>query len=78
MAMANSGGASTGSQFFVVVGEDARFLNNNFSILGRVISGQDTLEAIVAIPTTNTPGTNERSRPTQTVYIEGIEISSSD
>lgn len=74
VAMANSGGASTGSQFFVVVGEDARFLNNTFSVLGRVITGKDTLEAIEAIPTTNTPGTNERSRPTQTVYIEGIEI----
>lgn len=74
VAMANTGGASTGSQFFIVVGEDARFLNNTFSVLGRVISGQETLEAIAAVSTTNTPGTNERSRPTQTVYIETIEI----
>lgn len=74
VAMANSGGGTTGSQFFIVVGDDARFLNNTFSVLGRVIGGQEALDAIEQITTTNTPGTNERSRPTETVYIEGIEI----
>jgi len=74
VAMANAGGGSTGSQFFIVVGDDARFLNNTFSLLGNVISGQETLAAIEAVPTTNTPGTRERSRPTETVYIESVEI----
>lgn len=78
VAMENSGGGTTGSQFFIVVGDDARFLNNTFSVLGHVISGQETLDAIEQVPTTNTPGTNERSRPTETVYIESIEIAAPD
>ena len=72
--MANSGAATTGSQFFIVVGDNARVLNNTFNVLGRVVSGQETLDAIEAVPTSVTPGTNERSRPLETVYIEGIEI----
>lgn len=78
VAMANAGGGSTGSQFFIVVGDDARFLNNTFSLLGRVISGQEVLEAIEIVPTTNTPGTSERSRPTESVYIERVEITNGD
>jgi peptidyl-prolyl cis-trans isomerase B (cyclophilin B) len=74
VAMANSGGATTGSQFFIVVGDNARVLNNSFNVLGRVASGQETIDAIEAVPTSVTPGTNERSRPLETVYIEGIEI----
>jgi peptidylprolyl isomerase len=74
VAMANAGGGSTGSQFFIVVGDDARVLNNTFNVLGRVASGQDTLDAIEAVPTSVAPGTNERSRPAETVYIETIEI----
>ena len=34
-----------------------------------------TLDAIEAVPTSVAPGTNERSRPVETVYIESIEIS---
>ncbi len=63
VAMANSGGATTGSQFFIVVGDNARVLNNTFNVLGRVVSGRETLDAIEAVPTSVTPGTNERSRP---------------
>ena len=74
VAMANAGSRSTGSQFFIVVGDDARVLNNTFNALGRVVSGQETLDAIESLPTSVTPGSNERSRPTETVYIEGIEI----
>ncbi|MGH8928795.1 MAG: peptidylprolyl isomerase [Acidimicrobiia bacterium] len=74
VAMANAGSRTTGSQFFIVVGDDARVLTNTFSILGRVVSGEETIEAIEAVPTTASPGTNERSRPTETVYIESITI----
>ncbi len=74
VAMANAGGRTTGSQFFIVVGDNARVLNNTFNVLGRVVSGQETLDAIEAVPTSVAPGTNERSRPIQTVYIETIEI----
>ena len=74
VAMANAGSGTTGSQFFIVVGDNARVLNNTFSVLGRVVSGQETLDAIESVPTSVAPGTNERSRPTQTVYIERIEV----
>lgn len=74
VAMANAGARSTGSQFFIVVGEDARVLNNAFSILGRVVGGQQTLDAITAVPTSVSPGSSERSRPNETVYVESIEI----
>ncbi|MGQ0848857.1 MAG: peptidylprolyl isomerase [Actinomycetota bacterium] len=74
VAMANAGRGTTGSQFFIVVGDDAKVLTNSFSILGRVVEGQSTLETITAIPTELSPGTNERSRPTETIYIEVIEI----
>ena len=56
---------TTGSQFFIVVGDNARVLNNTFNVLGRVVSGQETLDAIEAVPTSVAPGTNERSRPTR-------------
>jgi cyclophilin family peptidyl-prolyl cis-trans isomerase len=75
VAMANAGGGTTGSQFFVVVGDNARVLNNTFNVLGRVVSSQETLDAIEAVPTSVAPGTSERSRPVETVYIESIEIS---
>ena len=74
VAMANAGGGTTGSQFFVVVGDDARVLNNTFNVLGRVGSGQETLDAIEAVSTAAAPGSNERSRPLEAVYIESIEI----
>jgi peptidylprolyl isomerase len=74
VAMANRGGGTTGSQFFIVIGGDAAVLNNTFNLLGRVVSSQETLDAIEAVPTTIAPGSNERSRPTETVYIESIEI----
>jgi len=74
VAMANAGAGTTGSQFFVVVGDNARVLNSTFNLLGRVVSGKETLDAIEVVPTAVSSGSNERSRPTQTVYIEGIEI----
>ena len=74
VAMANRGSRSTGSQFFVVTGDDGQFLTNNFNVLGTVTSGQETIERIMAIPTAPAPGSDERSRPLESVYIESITI----
>jgi len=74
VAMANRGSRSTGSQFFVVAGDDGQFLTSNFNVLGSVIDGQDSIERIMALPTGIAPGTNEKSRPLETVYIESITI----
>ncbi|MFQ5522326.1 MAG: peptidylprolyl isomerase [Acidimicrobiia bacterium] len=74
VAMANSGAGSTGSQFFVVIGDDARHLTNAFNVLGRVVSGEDTLDRIAAVPTRAAPGSVEESLPLETVYIESVTI----
>lgn len=74
VAMANSGRGTTGSQFFVVIGEQASALTNSFNVLGRVTSGEEALELIGAVPTATRPNSVERSLPLETVYIEGIDI----
>jgi cyclophilin family peptidyl-prolyl cis-trans isomerase len=76
--MANRGSRSTGSQFAVVVGEDGRFLTNNFNVLGMVSSGQEAIDRIMEVPTATSPGTVERSLPLETVYIESITIDVAD
>ncbi|MGH8959515.1 MAG: peptidylprolyl isomerase [Acidimicrobiia bacterium] len=75
VAMSNSGGGTGGSHFFIVIGPDARVLTNTFSVLGTVTEGQDTIDEIVSIPRSPAIGSNERSRPTETVYIESVTFS---
>ncbi len=74
VAMANRGSRSTGSQFFIVIGENGRFLTPSFNVLGRVVSGDDVLDRIEAVPTRQPPGSTERSLPVETVYIESVTI----
>jgi cyclophilin family peptidyl-prolyl cis-trans isomerase len=74
VAMANRGSGTTGSQFFVVLGTDARALGNTFSVLGRVTAGEETLQRIAGVPTAVQSGSAERSRPLETVYIEDVVI----
>ena len=76
--MAKVGSRSTGSKFFVVSGEDGRFLTNNFNVLGRVTSGQETIDRIMEVPTATAPGSSEQSRPLESVYIESITIDIAD
>lgn len=74
VAMANAGRGTTGSQFFIVVGEAAAVLTNQFNVLGRVVAGEDTLASIEAVPTATRPAAREQSLPLETVYVESIEI----
>ena len=74
VAMANAGRGTTGSQFFVVVGDDASVLLPQYNVLGRVIGGDETLDAIAAVPTATRPGSREQSLPLESVYIESIDI----
>ncbi len=74
VAMANAGRGSTGSQFFIVTGAEAAGLSNSFTVIGTVVSGDEALDAITAVPTIAPPGRTERSKPTETVYIESITI----
>lgn len=74
VAMYNSGRGTTGSQFFIVVGDKAQALNPTFNLLGEVIAGTDTLQRISRVPLTRQAATVEESRPLETVYLEKVEI----
>lgn len=74
VAMANRGRGTTGSQFFIVLGDRAQVLTSQFNILGRVIDGFETLDAIAGVELTTRPNTNERSLPLETVYIDRVTI----
>lgn len=78
VAMHSRGARSTGSQFMVITGDDGRFLTNQFNVLGTVSSGQDTIDAIMEVPTATASGSAEESRPLETVYIESIDIEVAD
>ena len=74
VAMANRGARSTGSQFFIVIGEDAVHLTPTFNVVGRVVEGGETLDRMAAVDTATAPGSVEQSLPLETVYIESIDI----
>lgn len=73
VAMANAGRGTTGSQFFIVSGPEAAALSATFNVLGTVIGGSDAVEAIQTVPVIRGV-TREVSSPTETVYIDSIEI----
>jgi cyclophilin family peptidyl-prolyl cis-trans isomerase len=64
---------STGSQFFIVDGSQGAILSPTFNVIGRVVSGMDTVERIAAIETIRGV-TREESKPTETAYVESIRI----
>ncbi|MDF2730067.1 MAG: Peptidylprolyl isomerase [Acidimicrobiia bacterium] len=76
--MDNVGRGTTGSQFFVLTGEAASALNPQFNLLGEVVSGEVTLEAIAGVETAVRPGSTEQSLPLETVYIERATVDVTD
>jgi len=71
LAMANAGPNSTGSQFFIMIGDSG--LPPLYSAFGSVIDGFATLDAIASLPL----GPNSRgevSVPLETVYIESVTV----
>jgi cyclophilin family peptidyl-prolyl cis-trans isomerase len=71
LAMANSGPNTTGSQFFIMLGDAP--LPPDYSVLGTVVEGFGVLDLFAAIPL----GTNafgELSVPLETLYIEKVTI----
>jgi peptidyl-prolyl cis-trans isomerase B (cyclophilin B) len=63
---------TSGSQFFVVTGEDAQ-LPAEYALLGRVTAGQDVVDAIGVVPTfQGDPATQDR--PRQPVVIQKVTI----
>lgn len=71
MAKGSAEAAGTsGSQFFIVIGQDAG-LPPDYAIIGKVIKGQEVAEKIGALPIEN--GATD-GRPVDTVYIEKVTI----
>lgn len=68
LAMANSGPNTNGCQFFITVAP-ADHLNGNYSIFGKVVSGQDIADAI-----SNVPRDEANDKPKTPVTIKAIAI----
>lgn len=68
LAMANSGPATNGSQFFITTSKPT-YLNGKHTIFGEVVKGYEVVEAISKVPR------GPRDRPMQDVVIENIAIS---
>lgn len=64
---------SAGSQFFIVHGEHAEFLDGQYTVFGRVEQGLDVLDEIAAVDTEFGAG-GERSVPKQRIEIQRIDI----
>jgi peptidyl-prolyl cis-trans isomerase A (cyclophilin A) len=67
LAMANSGPNSNGSQFFITVAA-TDWLTRRHTMFGEVVSGQDVVEKISAVPRDN------RDRPKTPVVMNKVSI----
>jgi cyclophilin family peptidyl-prolyl cis-trans isomerase len=70
LAMANAGPNTNGSQFFIVTAESTPWLDGNHTNFGRVIAGQDVVDALGAIAT----GANDRPVAEQRINSLTIEV----
>lgn len=67
VAMANSGPDSNKSQFFIAYGKQPH-LDGKYTIFGKLIDGNDTLEAMEKVPV------NEKNRPLQEIKLIKVTI----
>jgi len=69
LAMANAGPNTNGSQFFIVTADATPWLDGAHTGFGRVIDGEDVVEALGTTPT----GPGDRPRETQRLISVRIE-----
>lgn len=76
IAMANAGPDTNGSQFFIIISsfDDPRLeeMNGQYTVIGKVINGFDTLTQIANIPVQEEDG--NKYRPTEEIVINNAEI----
>ena len=60
---------SAGSQFFIVL-NDSRFLDNQYTVFGRVVNGMDVIDKIAALPTIQ----NDQPQDPNMAKINSIKI----
>jgi cyclophilin family peptidyl-prolyl cis-trans isomerase len=72
VAMANAGPNTNGSQFFIMLENTP--LPPNYTIFGRVIAGQEVVDAIGDTPTRRGAG-GENSTPAEPLVIEKVTVS---
>jgi cyclophilin family peptidyl-prolyl cis-trans isomerase len=75
VAMANAGPGTTGSQFFIMF-QDVDWLEPQYTIIGEVTSGLETLEQIAAVPlgTSASSPDSAASTPLESVYIVSVSV----
>jgi len=71
LAMANSGVNTNGSQFFIMTKDTP--LPKNYTIFGKLVSGDNVLQRIAETPVTTSP-MGEVSQPTEKVLITNVTI----
>ncbi len=76
LAMANAGPNTNGSQFFIVLDDLQGRLPKNYTIFGKVTSGQEAVDAIAAVPTRQ-GASGEKSQPTEPVTLDRVTIEES-
>jgi peptidyl-prolyl cis-trans isomerase B (cyclophilin B) len=65
--------SSAGSQFFIVHGDQASFLDGQYTVFGKVEEGLDVLDAIASVEC-DFGSSGERSKPKERVEIRGVEL----
>ena len=75
LAMATAGPTTNGSQFFICHADLTNSLPKNYTIFGVVSEGLDVVDAIANVGVAPNPSNPaERSKPTEPVSVESIEI----
>lgn len=75
VAMANAGPGTTGSQFFIMF-DSVDWLGPQYTVVGEVTSGIETLDSIAQIPLGAGPSSSDPnpSTPLESIYIESVTV----